>query len=89
MPKPSVEMITLNEEKTIYETPENGLLRFGDIKLSTEEHQQLISTVKNKMKSKMMEDQYYNKAIDNSQKSMRNLITSMSNANYSINIKFQ
>jgi len=89
LPKPSVEMITLNEEKTIYETPENGLLRFGDIKLSTEEHQQLISTVKNKMKSKMMEDQYYNKAIDNSQKSMRNLITSMSNANYSINIKFQ
>lgn len=89
LPKPSVEMITLNEEKTIYETPENGLLRFGDIKLSTEEHQQLMSTVKDKMKNKMMEDEYYNKAINNSEKSMKNLINSMSNTNYSINIKFQ
>lgn len=89
LPKPSVEMITLNEEKTIYETSENGLLRFGDIKLSTEEHQQLMSTVKDKMKNKMMEDEYYNKAINNSEKSMKNLINSMSNTNYSINIKFQ
>lgn len=89
LPKPSVEMITLNEEKTIYETSENGLLRFGDIKLSTEEHQQLMSTVKDKMKNKMMEDEYYNKAINNSEKSMKNLINSMSNTNYFINIKFQ
>lgn len=86
--KPTVEMITLNEEKTIYENTENGIFRFGDIKLSTEEHQQLISTVKSKMKSKMLQDQYYNIALQNSEKSMKNLINSISDNNYIVNIKF-
>ena len=89
LPKPSVEMVTLNEEKTVYETPERGLLRFGDIKLSPEDHQQLIVVVKDKMKNKMLEKQYYDKAIDNSEKSIKTLLQPISSINnYNININF-
>ncbi|MFT8316446.1 MAG: DUF4230 domain-containing protein [Clostridium sp.] len=89
LPKPSIETITLDEEKTVYETPERGPLRFGDIKLSPEEHEQLLGVVKDKMKSKMLQDQYYNTAIDNSEKSMKTLVQSLSSSNYDINISFQ
>lgn len=81
LPSPSVEMVTLNEEKTEYETPERGLLRFGDIKLSPEDHQQLTGVVKDKMKSKMLEKQYYDTAINNSEKSMKTLIQSICSSN--------
>lgn len=89
LPKPSIEMVTLNEEKTIYETPERGFLRFGDIKLSPEEHQQLTGVVKDKMKNKMLEKQYYDTATNNSEKSVKTLIQSISGSNnYNININF-
>ncbi|WP_010241658.1 DUF4230 domain-containing protein [Clostridium arbusti] len=90
LPKPSVEMVTLNEEKTVFSPPEKGLLRFSDIKLSPEEHEQLTSVVKNKMKNKMLENQYYNIALNNSKESMKALIQSISdnNNNYNIGISF-
>lgn len=89
-PKPSIEMVTLNEEKTKYSTTEKGLLRFTDIKLSPEEHQQLISLVKNKMKTKMYENQYYNIALNNSKNSIKTLVQSISynSNNYNIDINF-
>lgn len=90
LPKPSVEMVTLNEEKTVFSPLEKGLLRFSDIKLSPEEHEELTSVVKNKMKNKMLENQYYNIALNNSKESMKALIQSISgnNNNYNIEISF-
>lgn len=91
IPKPSVESITLDENKTVYNKTDRGLLRFGEIKLSTEDQQLLLKTVKDKMKDKMLEENYYNTAINNSKKSMINLLNSIidkTNNAYEIQINF-
>lgn len=91
LPNPSVEMINTDPDKTTYEKTDNGLLRFGEIKLSTEDQEQLQRTVEEKMKEKMLEKQYYDTAISNSEKSMTTLIKSIvtnTNPSYTVKIKF-
>lgn len=88
--KPKVELVTIDESKTVYETPEKGLLRFGDIKLTPEEHEIMIENVKKAMREKMNENEYSNKALTNSQKSMENIIKSILNNNskYIVKVNF-
>lgn len=89
--KPAIEAVTLDPNKTTYNETDRGLLRFGDIKLSTEDGELLRKTVQDKMKDKMLETQYYNTAIDNSKKSMISLIKSIvsnTNPTYTIQINF-
>lgn len=90
IPKPKVELVTIDESKTVYETPEKGLLRFGDIKLTAQEHEAIIENVKKAMIEKMNETDYSNKAIENSRKSMETIIKSILNNNskYTIKIEF-
>lgn len=91
LPKPAVEMVTLDENKTTFEPIEKGWLRFGDIKLSVEDQEILKRDVKDKMKDKMLEDQYYNEALKNSEKSMNNIIGTINNSGnaYSLKINFE
>ena len=91
LPKPSIEAITLDPNKTTYNETDKGLLRFGDIKLSTEDEELLRKTVQDKMKDKMIEKQYYNTAINNSKESMISLIRSIvssTNSTYTVKINF-
>lgn len=90
IPKPKVELVTIDESKTIYETPEKGLLRFGDIKLTPQEHDIMIENVKKNMLEKMNEEKYSQKALINSQNSMKNIITSILNNNskYTVKVSF-
>lgn len=88
---PAIEMININHDKTSYEDTDKGLLRFGEIKLSTEDQQLLEKTVESKMREKMLEKQYYNTAISNSENSMVNLIKSIVNTKgsiYTVKVKF-
>ncbi|MCD2349001.1 DUF4230 domain-containing protein [Clostridium guangxiense] len=88
--KPKVELVTIDESKTVYETPEKGLLRFGDVKLTPEEHEIMIENVKKAMREKMNENEYSNKALTNSQKSMENIIKSILNndSKYIVKVNF-
>jgi len=91
LPKPSIEAVTLDPNKTTYNEPDKGWLRFGDIKLSTEDEELLRKTVQDKMKDKMLEKQYYDTAIENSKKSMLSLIKSVvsnTNPTYTVQINF-
>jgi hypothetical protein len=91
LPSPAIEMVTTNPDKTSYEKTDNGIFRFGEIKLSTEDQQLLQKTVESKMRDKMLEKQYYDTAIGNSEKSMISLIKSIvntTNFSYIIKIKF-
>lgn len=91
LPKPAIEAITLDPNKTSYNETDKGLLRFGDIKLSTEDEELLRKTVQDKMKDKMLESQYYNTATENSKKSMISLIKSIvsnTNPTYNVEINF-
>lgn len=87
VPKPSVEMVKIDPNKTQFEPTENGLFRFGDIKLSTEDHETLTRDVEDRMKDKMLESKYYNTALENSEKTVTNLITTLNGTSTSYNVK--
>ncbi|URZ18423.1 DUF4230 domain-containing protein [Clostridium felsineum] len=88
---PQIEAISIDDSKTQYQT-DNGLLRFGEIKLTTEEHEAIMDNVKKDMKSKMLEQPYYNNAISDSEKAIKNILNSIlenSDVKYSISINFK
>lgn len=87
LPKPSVEMVKIDENKTQFQPTENGLFRFGDIKLSTEDHTTLVSDVEDRMKDKMLESKYYNTALNNSEKTITNLISTINSTSSACNVK--
>lgn len=66
------------------------MLRFGDVKLTPEEHEIMIENVKKAMREKMNENEYSNKALTNSQKSMENIIKSILNndSKYIVKVNF-
>jgi len=90
IPKPKVELVTIDESKTVYETPEKGLLRFGDIKLTPQDHEIMVENVKKTMTQKMNEAEYSDKALTNSKRSMETLIKSILNndSKYTVKIEF-
>ncbi|MDD7796214.1 DUF4230 domain-containing protein [Clostridium sp. 'White wine YQ'] len=75
LPKPQIEDIALYEDKTLYETTTNGLLRFGEIKLSPEENSTICKEVKDKMKEKMLQDDLYAMAESKSQEAVKNILS--------------
>lgn len=78
VPKPEIKSITINEEKTSYET-EKGILRFGEITLSPAENQIMTQKVKERMKEKLSESDMINKALINTKKSIKEIILSVLN----------
>jgi len=52
IPKPIIKAISIDEEKTTYENPENGIFRFGEIKLTLEENQNMLKSIEAKMSKK-------------------------------------
>jgi hypothetical protein len=91
LPKPIVKAISIDEQKTIYETPQTGLLRFGEIKLSPLEMQSVISEAKLKMNEKMQSSEIYEQALNSSELALRNLIKSILSNESDLNfrIKFE
>lgn len=89
LPKPIIEDVTIYEEKTVYETTTNGLLRFGDIKLSPEQTISISKEVKKLMKDKMSEEEIYSAAEASAKSSMEKLLRPLfSNESTIIEITF-
>lgn len=91
VPKPEIKSVNIDEEKTIYET-EKGAFRFGEIKLSPPENQIITKKVKERMKEKLMEPDMLNKALANTEKSVKDLIGSVvdnKGSNYNIIVYFE
>lgn len=74
IPEPSVKSITIDEDKTTFETTQKGFLRFGDIKLTPSENQEMVKMVKEKMLLKMKSSELYDKAKESSEKIFKKLI---------------
>jgi hypothetical protein len=74
---PNIKGVSINEEKTEYQTPENGLLRFGEIKLTPEENQMLIRNVKERMLNKMSEQDFTSEAKASTERTIKDLIQSI------------
>lgn len=90
---PTIKAVTIKEEKTEYQTPDNGLLRFGEIKLTPEENQMLLRNVKDKMLKKMGEQEFLSQATTSSKNTLKglieNIIQSETKNSYTIEIQFQ
>lgn len=89
---PTIKGVSINEEKTEYQTPENGLLRFGEIRLTPEENQMLLQNIKEKMLGKMSEQDFTSEANASTEKTICDLIQSIvlskTTEAYSIEILF-
>ena len=90
---PIIKGVSISEEKTEYQTAENGLLRFGEIKLTVEENQMLSRNVKEKMLKKMSEQDLTSQAKSSSEQTLKSIIQSViSNKTpdlYDVEIQFQ
>lgn len=93
LPKPFVKTVTIDEQKTLYETPQKGLLRFGEIKMTPAEYQIMMSTAKTKMTEKLNSTELLGQAFDNTEVSVtnlvRNIITDEVDDNYDIVVQFE
>lgn len=93
LPKPFVKTVTIDEQKTLYETPQKGLLRFGEIKMTPAEYQIMMSTAKTKMTEKLNSTELLGQAFDNTGVSVtnlvRNIITDEVDDNYDIVVQFE
>ncbi|KHO40508.1 DUF4230 domain-containing protein [Clostridium tetani] len=89
IPKPKVKSITLNEDKTTFKT-ENGLFRFGEIKITPAENQILSKKAKEKMNEQLNEKHLVESALSKTKKSIEKSIHSilLPYENYNIVIKF-
>jgi hypothetical protein len=89
-PKPQVKAITIDEQKTLYETTQNGLFRFGDIKITAAEHQSILAKAKEKMDEKMCSSILYEEALKSSELSIKNFVIAVlgRESNYNITVEF-
>lgn len=79
IPKPVINDVFIDKEKTVYYTTDNGLLRFGDITLSASDYSYIEKKVEEKMKSELSTTKLYEKAEYSSKEQVRNLIEALYN----------
>jgi hypothetical protein len=93
IPQPVIKTISLDEEKTTYKNPENGLFRFGEIKLTSSENQIMSQLVKEKMSKKMMEPALYDNASKTTELIIKGLIETITKGKtktkYEITIEYE
>lgn len=87
IPNPEIFSLNIDESKTKYSEPELGLLRFGDIQLSSEEFGELRVQLYDGFKDKMNDESLYTQAISNAKDSLEKLIYNLTEENYTISIK--
>lgn len=88
--EPFIKDIILDENKTLYESPEMGILRVGDITLSPAEYDVILSHIKTRMKEKLSETENIDKAKEKSSSSLKAIVSTLCNVDQSkISIDFQ
>ncbi|NLL30653.1 MAG: DUF4230 domain-containing protein [Clostridiales bacterium] len=89
VPKPDIYNISINEDKTIFEESQNGFLRFGEVKLSTEEFNSLQNEVLTNFEEKLKRDEIYEEALNKSKISIEELLSSLIKEEVEIKIYFK
>lgn len=89
IPKPQVDSVTIDRDKTTYETTDNGLLRFGDIKLKADEYNFVEKEVMNKMKDKLNDKKIYDQAVSNTKDNLKNILQSLTKDSSKISINIE
>lgn len=89
LPEPTVLSIDIDENKTVLEETTNGLLRFGDVKLTTDEYNSIQKELTKTFEAKLKTDDLIQKARDNSIQSIKNLLSTILNEDLKIEIIFK
>ena len=87
IPKIDIFSIDIDESKTIYYDTEVGFLRFGDLKLSSEELSSIYKNLNNLFTEKMNNPDFYEQAILNAENSLKSLLLNLTGENYNITLK--
>lgn len=85
LPSLTPQSVNIDENETTFEPTQNGLFRFGDIKVTPIENQLLIKKVKEKMLAKMKDNDLYEKAIESSTTAVKQFINLILQDNYDSN----
>ncbi|EOR24411.1 hypothetical protein A500_12439 [Clostridium sartagoforme AAU1] len=88
-PNPQIFSINIDKEKTVYEDSSNGLLRFGEIKLTSEEFNIIQNEVQKSFEETMKDDEIYEKVLSDSKISIENLLNQITDKKMSISIYFK
>lgn len=86
--KPEVLSINILSDKTVYNEPELGLLRFGDISLSSEEYGLIYNDVVKVFTNKMLSEELYSKALTESETSLKKLVSDLVGNEKTVKIVF-
>ena len=86
IPQPEIFSISIDESKTIYDEPELGLLRFGDLDLSSEDLKKMNEKLYDSFSTKMKDSIFYDQAISNTQSSLEKLLLNLTNEYYKITL---
>lgn len=85
---PEVFSIDLDNDKTIYEEVNNGIFRFGDVTLTTEEYGVIEREVSNRFEKKMKDSEVYDKATLNTTLALEKLINEFTQSTSSLKVIF-
>lgn len=88
LPSPEVYKISINHSKTLYEETTTGLLRFGQINLSSEEYGLVENEITKDIETKMKGTELYSKACESTTESMTKLLSSLLGDDVTINISY-
>ena len=79
--------IDIDESKNIYSDTEVGFLRFGDLKLSSEELSSIYKNLNYLFTEKMNNPDFYEKAILNTESSLKELLLNLTGEDYNVTLK--
>lgn len=88
IPKPTVYNVNINHDKTIYEEATTGLLRFGDLTLTSEEYGVIEREIKKSITDKMNDSELYDQACNNSESAMQGLLSNLLGDNITVTVAF-
>lgn len=86
IPSPEIFSISIDESKTIYADPELGLLRFGDLELSSEDLKKMHEKLYDAFSNKMKDSRFYNQALSNTKESLEKLLSNLTGETYKITL---
>ncbi|MGL5151768.1 MAG: DUF4230 domain-containing protein [Clostridium sp.] len=87
--KPYVHSMQIDENKTVYESPDLGLLRFGDIELTPEEFGSVKKNIEKSLIEKLNSEKLYNEAIKNSEECLKSIFSQIFSTDFVINVNFK
>ena len=88
IPKPEVYSVNVDHNKTVYQEAVTGLLRFGDLSLSSEEYGVIERELKSNILNKMKGTELYDKASTSAKDSMKTLLSSILGDDVNVTVEF-